>query len=65
MADVNPIEVQGSLGGVNYPASKQDLINHAQKQGNKNDKVVEVLNQIPDKEYQSPVEVSKEVGKIV
>ena len=65
MADVNPIEVQGSLGGVNYPASKQDLINHAQKQGNKNDKVVEVLNQIPEKEYQSPVEVSKEVGKIV
>jgi len=65
MADVNPIEVQGSLGGMNYPASKQDLIEHAQKQGGKNNKVVEVLNQIPDKEYNSPVDVTKEVGKIV
>ena len=33
MAKVNPIELQKHLQGVDYPASKEELIQHAQQQG--------------------------------
>ena len=64
MGDVSPAQIQQRLDGVDYPASKQDLIKHAGKKGDKNEEVMKVLKQLPDKEYNSPVDVSKEVGKI-
>lgn len=63
MAEANPAQIEKTLGGVDYPASKQDLINHAKKDGANND-VVQILGQIPDKKYNSPIDVSKAVGKI-
>jgi hypothetical protein len=56
----NPIDLQKSLGGVNYPARKDDLVEHARKHG-ANDEVVESLKGIPDKEYDGPDQVQKEV----
>lgn len=67
MANVSPAQIQERLDGIDYPASRQDLINHAgkhSKKGDKNEEVMNILKQIPDKEYHSPVDVSKEVGKI-
>ena len=64
MADVSPAQIQQSLDGVDYPATKQDLIRHAGKSGDKNEEVMKILKQLPDKDYNSPVDVSKEVGKI-
>jgi hypothetical protein len=31
--DVNPIEMQKALGGVNYPASKEEIVDQASKHG--------------------------------
>lgn len=54
MARVNPIQIQKYLTGVNYPASKQDLLKHAKDQG-ADDNVQQMLQQIPDQQYQTPV----------
>ena len=33
MANINPIQVQKALGGMNYPAGKEDLVKHAEEKG--------------------------------
>ncbi|KAB8317794.1 DUF2795 domain-containing protein [Tolypothrix campylonemoides VB511288] len=63
MAKVNPIQLQKHLKGVDYPASKEQLIQHAQKQG-ADDNAISVLQQIPDQEYETPTDVSAAVGDI-
>lgn len=63
MATVNPIQIQKFLKGMDYPASKQDLIKHAEKQG-ADDNVRDVLGRLPDEQYQTPADVSQAVGKL-
>ncbi|OKH61092.1 DUF2795 domain-containing protein [Scytonema sp. HK-05] len=63
MAKVNPIQLQKHLKGVDYPASKEQLIQHAQKQG-ADDNAISALQQIPDQEYETPTDVSAAVGDI-
>lgn len=58
---VNPIELQKCLGGVNYPAPKQEIIDQAQQHGAGQD-IMDALGGLPDKEYDSPAAVNKEVG---
>lgn len=63
MGNVNPVQVEKFLRGVNYPISKQDLIKHAQQQG-ADQSVRSTLEKLPDKKYNSPVDVSEAIGKI-
>ena len=56
----NPIDVQKALSGVNYPAGKNDLVEHAKSNGADN-VIVENLQKLPDKEYSGPDQVQKEV----
>ncbi|MGE5658668.1 MAG: DUF2795 domain-containing protein [Actinomycetota bacterium] len=63
MAKVNPIQIQKDLKGVDYPVSKQDLVKHAQQQGANQD-VQSVLEQLPDRQYDTPAEVSKAIGEL-
>ncbi len=63
MAKVNPIQLQKSLKGTNYPASKQDLLKHAE-QNKADDNIRSTIQQLPDRQYQTPADVSKEIGKI-
>jgi len=63
MAKVNPIQLQKHLKGVDYPASKQDLVKHAKQQGADKD-ALSVLEQLPDEQYETPADVSKAVGEI-
>ena len=63
MPYANPAEVEKCLKGVNYPAKKEDLIKHAQQQGANQD-VMEVLKEMRDQEFNSPIDVSKAVGEI-
>jgi Protein of unknown function (DUF2795) len=56
------IEVQKYLSGVDYPASKQDLIEHAKNKGAPKE-VLGDLEDIPDEEYDGPNRVSKAVSK--
>ena len=61
MADVNPIELQKHLGGVDYPASKDDLVKAAEGNG-ADDDTLEALRALPDQEYDAPTEVTKAVS---
>lgn len=55
----SPIEVQKALKSMNYPASKEDLIKHA-KGREANSKVMQDLENLPEKQYTSAADVSKE-----
>lgn len=63
MANVNPIQVQKYLEGVNYPASKDDLVKKAKDEGASED-VIQTLQKMPGQQYDSPVDVSQAIGKI-
>ncbi len=60
MANVNPIQVQKALGGMDYPAGKQQIVDHARQQG-ADQEVISALEQIPDREYDGPSGVQKEI----
>jgi hypothetical protein len=58
----NPIQMQKFLGGVDYPASKDDLVRHAEQQGADRD-VLDNLQKMPDREYDGPNAVSQEFSR--
>jgi hypothetical protein len=60
VADVSPIEVQKALGGVAYPADKEDLVKNAEKK-EADDEILSALKDLPDKKYESPADVNKEI----
>lgn len=63
MADASPAEVQRKLEGISYPASKQELIQHAQEQ-EAPDSILSALRMLPERQFSSPTEVSQAVGAI-
>ena len=67
----SPALVQRHLHGMHYPASKNDLVNHARSQcqgGNypqsECDRVEQVLSELPDGQYQRPTDVSRAFGEL-
>ena len=62
MANPDFIEVQKYLSGMDYPATKSDIVDHARGQGASED-VVQALDQIADREYDGPNAVSEEVAR--
>jgi hypothetical protein len=60
---VNPIQMQKFLKGVDYPASKSDLLETAERNGADED-VRTTLERLPDEEYQTPADVSQALAKI-
>ncbi len=50
------------LQGMDFPATKQDLINHAQQKGVE-ESVMNMLSEMDDREYESMKDVMKEYGK--
>lgn len=62
MADTpNPIQIQKFLGGVDYPASRDALLSSAKDSG-ADDNVLRALENIPDREYDSPTAVSSAIS---
>jgi hypothetical protein len=57
---VSPIDIQKALGGMDYPATKEQIVEHAQQHGGSDD-VVEALKKIEDREYEGPSGVSAAV----
>jgi hypothetical protein len=62
MAPPDFIEVQKYLSGVDYPATKEQLVEHAKSQGAGRD-IIEALSSLPDGEYDGPNKVSSAVAK--
>ena len=55
---VSPIDIQKALKGMDYPATKEQILEHA-KGGDK--EVLEALQKIDDREYEGPSGVSAAV----
>ena len=55
---VSPIEIQKALKGMDYPATKEQILEHA-KGGDK--EVLDALQKIDDREYEGPSGVSAAV----
>ncbi|HEY0374672.1 MAG TPA: DUF2795 domain-containing protein [Amnibacterium sp.] len=62
MADApNPIQIQKFLSGIDYPASKDTIVETAKKEG-ADRAVLDALGRIPEGDYDAPTAVSKAVG---
>ena len=48
---------------MHYPAERNKLINNAQNKDAPED-VMTLLNKLPEKTYTSPIDITKEIGKI-
>ena len=62
MAQAEFIEVQKYLSGVSYPATKDQLVEHARKNG-ASDQAIEALSGLPAGEYDGPNRVSSAVAR--
>jgi hypothetical protein len=62
MSEVNPIELQKYLSGVDYPAKRDDLVRAAERNG-ADQGTLDVLRALPDRSYEGPSGVSKEIGR--
>ncbi|GAA4529737.1 MULTISPECIES: DUF2795 domain-containing protein [Nonomuraea] len=58
----NPIQLQKHLKGVDYPASKADLLEAARKHGADQD-TMRALEAMPDREYDGPNAVSQAITR--
>ena len=58
MAKINPIELQKSLKGVDYPAKKDDVVKAAEKNG-ADSEVLDALKSLSDTTFEKPTDVTK------
>jgi hypothetical protein len=59
----NPVKIQRYLGGVSYPASKQQLLDRARSRGAP-DGIRHAVEQLADDRFDSPAAVSKAIGRL-
>ena len=57
-----PIEVQKYLSGMDYPAKKGEIVEHAKGQGAPQE-VIHSLEELPEQEYDGPNRVSQAVSR--
>lgn len=59
----SPANITHHLKGVDFPASRADLENQAKDNG-ADDDVLEILRQMPDREYDDMADVTKGIGEV-
>jgi hypothetical protein len=60
---VSPAIVEKYLAGIHFPTEKENLLNNARKK-DAPEEVIVILSKMPDKTYRSPIDITKEIGKI-
>lgn len=58
MSKPTPIQLQKFLGGIDYPATTEQLVNHAEQSG-ADDAVLRQLRALPDRSFDGPDAVSQ------
>ena len=64
MANTSLIEVQNFLKRVDYPATKEDLLEIARENGAKKE-ILSLIEDLSEDEFANPAEVSKGIGELV
>ncbi|ABK18680.1 DUF2795 domain-containing protein [Syntrophobacter fumaroxidans] len=60
-----PANIMKHLKSIHFPADKGMILSHARRgPGPSTRMVVEILERIPEREYCSPAEIVREVGRI-
>lgn len=60
-----PANIMKHLKSIHFPADKNMILSHAQKgPGPSTRMVMEILERLPEREYRSPAEIVREVGKL-
>ncbi|HXH85053.1 MAG TPA: DUF2795 domain-containing protein [Candidatus Tectomicrobia bacterium] len=59
----NPIQLQKYLKGVDYPASKDDLVERARGHG-ADEHIIDTLQRLPRDRFNSPNDVSEAIGDV-
>ncbi|MFD1146487.1 DUF2795 domain-containing protein [Saccharothrix hoggarensis] len=59
---LNPIQVQKFLSGVDYPATKDDIVDAARSQG-ADDDTLDALRDLPRDDFNSPNDISEAIGQ--
>jgi Protein of unknown function (DUF2795) len=59
----HPVEVQRFLDGVGYPTRKDRLVQEARSRGASRD-VRETIERLPERQFDSPTEVSEAIGSM-
>lgn len=62
MAREQPSNIENHLQGIDYPATKQDLLTVAEA-NNAPENVIETLQGMPSQQYEGPDDVMKAFGK--
>ena len=60
MAQIRPIDIEQHLGDVEFPASKQEIIEQARASG-ADTVVLRKLEEIPDRRYDGPGRIMSEI----
>jgi len=60
---VSPALVEKYLAGIHFPAEKKNLVDKATDKDAPDD-VMDMLNKLPTRIYKSPIDITKEIGKI-
>lgn len=60
---VNPIQMQKHLRGIDYPASRNELVKRAKQQGADNESL-KTLRSLPRDTFNSPNDVSEAMGDL-
>jgi hypothetical protein len=56
----SPIDIQKALSGMDYPASRDQIVAHAEQNG-ADAEILDALRRIDDREYEGPSGVSSAV----
>lgn len=57
-----PFRIQKFLGGLRYPARKHQVLERARSRG-ADAQLMDVLASLPERDYESPISLSCEVGR--
>jgi hypothetical protein len=60
---VSPASVQSALKGADYPASKDDLVQLAERNGAPKP-IMDKIRELPGQRFQSPADVMRAFGRI-
>ncbi|GBD17279.1 hypothetical protein HRbin26_02198 [bacterium HR26] len=60
----NPVQVQKFLRGIDYPTDKRTLVETARREG-ADVNVLRALDRLPETTYNSPNDVSEQMGKLM
>jgi Protein of unknown function (DUF2795) len=59
----SPVAIQKALAGVDYPTTRERLAETARAH-HADQQIIELIDRLPDKNFESPAAVSKAIGQI-